>query len=313
MKNSLLNKTTHCLNCGTQLEDANYCPHCGQLNSDRKVSLRRLFGDFFSDYFAFDSRLFRSLRPLLLKPGFLTREYLAGRRNNYILPLRFYLFTTVIFFLIISFGGLSDVMDDKIVITADDDSSVEDTVTVADSSQVMVSEEMLMEATSDTLNTLLQGLKASVIDTSLTEEDTGFFTRKVEHLEGLGENGGSILLKEMLNQLPHILFLLLPLFALILKVLYIRRRVYFVEHLIFSLHFHTFLFVIMILITLLPSGYLVIALFLGTLPYLFQSLRVVYQQSLFKTAVKFILLILLYSICLIPALLGLLFLSIAMV
>jgi len=276
------------------------------------VSLRRLFGDFFGDYFAFDSRLFRSLRPLLLKPGFLTREYLNGRRNSYILPLRFYLFTTVVFFLIVSFGGLSDVMNDSVIITDDDSTTVEDTLMMADSSLAEASEELLREAATDTLETFRDNLTISLDDSSLTGDSNGFFARKIEHLEGLGENSGSILGKEMFNQLPRILFLLLPLFALILKLLYVRRRVYFVEHLIFSLHFHTFLFITLILITLLPFKYLVIALLLGPLPYLFQSLRVVYQQSISKTAVKFLLLFLLYTICLLPALLGLLFLSIAM-
>jgi hypothetical protein len=308
-----LNKSTHCLNCGTQLEDSNYCPHCGQLNSDRKVSLRRLFGDFFSDYFAFDSRLLRSLRPLLLKPGFLTREYLAGRRTSYILPLRFYLFTTVVFFLVVSLGGLSEVIDENLVITDDDSSSVQDTLMIADSTLAELGDELLQRVTVDTLETVLQDPEVSFADSTPVLEETGFLERKMMHLVEMGDNGGSVLGKEMLNQLPRILFLLLPLFALILKLLYIRRRIFFVEHLIFSLHFHTFWFVCMILMTLLQAKYLVIALLLVPLPYLFQSLRIVYQQSLFKTAVKFLLLSLIYAICLLPAMLGLLFLSIAMV
>ena len=131
-----VNKSTHCLNCGTEIGDANYCPGCGQLNSDRKVSLRQLLGDFFGDWFAFDSKWFRSLRPLLLKPGFLTREYLAGRRTAYILPLRFYIFTTLLFFVLYSMLGNFRIVEEDLLVSLDDDSLTDSTLIAIDSLRV---------------------------------------------------------------------------------------------------------------------------------------------------------------------------------
>jgi len=87
------------------MEDYNYCPECGQINTTKQVPLKLFFHDILGDYFTFDSRFFRSFIPLLRKPGHLTNEYNSGRRVSYILPLRLYLFVTILFFFIISLQG----------------------------------------------------------------------------------------------------------------------------------------------------------------------------------------------------------------
>jgi len=87
------------------MEDYNYCPECGQINTTKQVPLKLFFHDILGDYFTFDSRFFRSFIPLLRRPGHLTNEYNSGRRVSYILPLRLYLFVTILFFFIISLQG----------------------------------------------------------------------------------------------------------------------------------------------------------------------------------------------------------------
>ncbi|CAM2007185.1 DUF3667 domain-containing protein [Acanthopleuribacter pedis] len=90
-----------CLNCGHPVALL-YCPNCGQSLRDVRVSISSLVMDFLGDAFTFDSKLFRSMRPLFLKPGFLTREFMRGRRAQYIPPLRMYLFFSILFFLTIN-------------------------------------------------------------------------------------------------------------------------------------------------------------------------------------------------------------------
>jgi hypothetical protein len=72
---------------------------------------------FMSDYFTFDSKFFKSVIPLLFKPGFLTTEFFAGRRVRYITPLRLYIFISIVFFLLLSFSGQSGGEDevDKLI------------------------------------------------------------------------------------------------------------------------------------------------------------------------------------------------------
>jgi hypothetical protein len=88
---------TECPNCGTPVS-ANFCATCGQDNKVSVVAFHRLLGDFIRDFFNFDSRLFNSIGPLICKPGFLTLEYLAGRRATYLPPVRMTLFLSIIFF-----------------------------------------------------------------------------------------------------------------------------------------------------------------------------------------------------------------------
>ena len=102
------NKTTHCLNCGAYIGETNYCHNCGQMNTDKRLTLKQLLHDFFGDYFTFDSKFFRSLFPLLVRPGHLTREYVSGRRVSYVLPLRLYIFTTFVFFFVLALNTKFD-------------------------------------------------------------------------------------------------------------------------------------------------------------------------------------------------------------
>lgn len=96
----------NCLNCSHQLEENDlYCSKCGQKFSKRMGTVKEFFVDFLGDYFTFDSKIFRSIIPLIFKPGFLTTEYLVGRRVRYIPPLRLYIFISIIFFLIFKFAN----------------------------------------------------------------------------------------------------------------------------------------------------------------------------------------------------------------
>jgi len=90
-----------CLNCGTRLDTA-YCPQCGQKNRDYRLSFRDLFSDFIEELLDVDSRVLKSLRLLFTRPGFLTREYISGRRVSYLPPVRLYLIASVLFFLTLS-------------------------------------------------------------------------------------------------------------------------------------------------------------------------------------------------------------------
>ncbi|KAA3610462.1 MAG: DUF3667 domain-containing protein [Calditrichaeota bacterium] len=101
-------KNDICHNCKTHIGDNNYCPNCGQINSHKQIHLAQILKDLLGDYFTFDSKFFRSIWPLVGKPGHLTTEYVSGRRNTYILPLRLYIFTTFLFFLILSLSSKVD-------------------------------------------------------------------------------------------------------------------------------------------------------------------------------------------------------------
>lgn len=96
-----------CPNCETLLAPADkYCANCGQARIG-KEDLRSFLDQFLGDYFTFDSKIVRSVVPLLWRPGFLTTEYTEGRRARYIPPLRMFIFLSILFFLIFGWGASS--------------------------------------------------------------------------------------------------------------------------------------------------------------------------------------------------------------
>ncbi len=91
-----------CLNCGHAIE-LNFCSECGQENIEVREPFWILFGEGISDFFHFDSKFSRTLIPLFIHPGFLTKEYLIGRRARYVHPVRLYFFVSVLMLLISGF------------------------------------------------------------------------------------------------------------------------------------------------------------------------------------------------------------------
>src|SRR5271154_3713846 len=89
-----------CLNCGTILE-GHYCHNCGQENLQIRESFGHMMNHAISDYFHFDHQFFHTLKPLLFKPGFLTNEYMAGRRTQYLHPVKMYIFISIVYFLLL--------------------------------------------------------------------------------------------------------------------------------------------------------------------------------------------------------------------
>ncbi len=99
-----------CLNCGAALY-GRYCHACGQENIEPKESAWGLVTHFFYDITHFDGKFFSTVKYLLIRPGFLSREYMLGRRAKYLNPVRLYVFTSAFFFLILFalLGGTSGV------------------------------------------------------------------------------------------------------------------------------------------------------------------------------------------------------------
>src|SRR3954471_17773774 len=90
---------TNCLNCGTDLQ-GKFCHICGQENLQIKESFGHMLNHAVSDYFHFDHQFFHTLKPLFLQPGKLTNEYIAGRRMQYLHPVKMYIFISLVFFIV---------------------------------------------------------------------------------------------------------------------------------------------------------------------------------------------------------------------
>ena len=221
-----------CRNCG-HVDSGSFCPECGQKKTSGFVSLKEFLFDFVDDLFSYDSKLVRSLVPLVTKPGFLTNEYLARRRARYLLPSRLYILLSLVFFFFI---------------TRFDPFSVQDYPEVVDDP--------------DTRQALAaSGLTEAQFFAEIDDDANDAYSAAV----ALG---------------------VIPFFALGMKLMYITRRRFLTEHLIFTFHFCSF-----VLIALLPSIFFsgsdwVALLLIPPLVYLLFALRSVYHQSWFMTSIK---------------------------
>lgn len=311
-----------CLNCGSVIH-GRYCHVCGQENLEPEETTWHLVTHFFNDITHFDGKFFVTLKDLLFKPGFLSREYKAGRRSSYLNPVRMYIFTSALFFLVFfSVTGFQDVVN-----TTYDGKTMEDIqkmdslqfisfLHAYDSTLHMSKKEFPVYADSvrDTkgLHFSTEHYKSKAEYDSLLKTgkvDDGWleqlFTYKEIEMNQKYHNDQRQISKAFVNNLlhsfPQILFISLPIFAFILKLLYNRRKqFYYVSHAIFSIHLYVFVFMMMFIMLLLRKlhgwfkweainyiGWVVILLIFF---YLYKAMRNFYQQRRGKTILKFVLL-----------------------
>ena len=311
-----------CLNCGAHLR-GQYCGTCGQRGSSRLISLWELLRDAFGDLLELDSRLWRTLVPLVIKPGKLTHDYLQGRRVRYMPPFRMYLVLSLLFFLVAFFDPRESLGIFYEPQTAEEEAAreQEEKARMADEARrdlvaegiIAVSPEEASEtdaAPDDGLNIRING-DGPEADCQIDEFSINgpeWLKRRltperlVKICENMKRDNGHQFVRNLYDNIPIALIVLLPIMAFVLKLLYPLSRRYYVEHLLFFVHFHAFLFLILavqILIgrlnALLPTpeviGTLIIVAASFYVPvYLFVAMRRVYGQGRLVTAFKYIVL-----------------------
>ncbi|WP_181305700.1 DUF3667 domain-containing protein [Rufibacter sp. XAAS-G3-1] len=280
-----------CPNCHYSFKDAdNFCPNCGQENHDFRLPAKHLFLELLENTLHFDSKFFKTMGLLLAKPGRLTEEFVQNRRVAYVPPFRLYVFISFFFFLIVSFftghpgtpeqpgKPLSSIQDLKPgekgarsiffgLITFDFERD-------ADPGERGSPGTPQTQASPGVL-----GETHRKYDKFMERQEEEFLTKTDEEID-----------QKILKTLSFLMFLLMPFFALILKGFYLRQKRLYVEHLIFSIHFHCFAFIILALSALLSNvisaSFLNLTSFLLILLYLFLALRHFFRQGVWKSLGK---------------------------
>ena len=276
----MLHKSDHCLNCGEPTPDQ-FCARCGQKNTQYLVSFRELVEELISELLQLDSRIGRTIVPFLFQPGKLTNEFAAGRRVKYSSPLRLYLLTSVAYFFVLSL--LAPVY-------------VNVNVPPAETGAPSVT-----TATWDNLERLSPADRKQFIHQETAGlSDYGFLGNQLRaKIDELGELGAEKIDQKLSlgisNKMPKAMFFLLPLFALILKVLFLGSKRYYIEHFVFALHFHSFCFVVLLIPALLPSGPFSSMATIGIVVYLLVALHRVYGRSWLSSIAKYMALLASYG------------------
>ena len=279
------------LNCGAELTGP-YCSQCGQEDHELRVSLKRLARDFLAEHLGLESKVPTTLWTLVSKPGVLTREYLAGRRVRSLLPLRLYLSASVVYFLLLSLPFLGQKFNQTLKLTGVDAAAIDSARTEAASR-------------SDT-SALTIAVSGRRVASPRAKKIERFVNQRLNRFQTMStEEAVTFFRSSFVRYMPNAVFLLLPVFTLILYLLYRRTGRFFAEHLIFTLHVHAFAFVVLTLSLFLPSA-LDIVVATWILVYLYIALRRVYGESRRRTAAKFAALLFSYMLILQITMLGVL-------
>lgn len=373
-----------CPNCGHKV-DFHFCANCGQSLREIRTSIWHLVMELIGELFAFDSKLFRSIKLIYLKPGLLTLAFIDGKRRSYIPPIRMCLFISVFFFLTINLVNEIDfnhkgrtLVDDhlyNVLTEAEIDPEIRrpaaaawkerkvahfrkrtirrwhenqtDDPTLPDipvDQLIQCHEEgtnlptcfpslELSDHTTQELKKLKKyyGEKVKKIEVkyesylqaidkgapiemkgSFTITDENWFydifkktiTERIKYISNLDPNvRNQMAMDSFLKSISKILFLLLPIFALFLKLIYIRKNPLYIDHLVFALHYHSFLFgfySLLIWINVLAPWedvfvpITILIMLIVSPAYLWLALKRVHGQGFLKTTLKLALLLLFY-------------------
>jgi len=337
---------TQCENCGALLT-GHYCAQCGQAAVDYRRSFRHVVADVLDSFLNWDSKFFTTIALLILKPWRLTNEFLAGKRVRYVNPLRLYLLASILFFFAVNYGA-RDLRFEPGKLGPKDRAELEADLKKAD----------LPPAAREELETLLResspspvpSLTPSVVSPSpapeagkqrveygkIGERPFVVFDSKAKSatpferwIEGrakekMGEHGTKmgLFISTLFSNLPYMMLCCIPLFAFVLKVLYIRRHIFYIDHLIYALHIHTFAYTGIMLIVLATiglnrvvagpvAGWTIALLWIAFVVQIFLSIRRVYRQGWFISIFKFLFGGFVYLIVLVAALAATFFVTLA--
>jgi hypothetical protein len=308
--------TLVCANCHAPLSGA-YCAACGQRNEPHIHTVAHFAGEAFESISHADSRLWRTLWYLITRPGFLSREFFEGRRVQYLPPFRLYLVISVLFFVVV---GLPDVVDiqtdaatpqeriDKLKATAaelqKEEGPASGALKLAAGAIEMQAEKE--SAALDPAKAAENPAKGLQKNNAMTQFCEGFknpdasanrnYGRLHAACARIAEDNGAELGKAVAHNIPRAMFVFLPLLALAVKLLYWRPKRYYVEHLLFLIHNHAFVFLALSILTLLKMipvvgdhiGALEAFIWLYLLWYLFRAMRNFYRQSRWLTLTKYL-------------------------
>ncbi|MDZ4868851.1 MAG: DUF3667 domain-containing protein [Alphaproteobacteria bacterium] len=325
-----------CANCGTALNGP-YCSNCGQKASDYHRPFWWIFGEFLDSVFGYDSRTFRTIWLLFAEPGEFTRRYNAGQRASLLPPFRLFLIATVVFFVSLQLTGLAMVAfktrtvpvaslpQEAVEAIKKGDNNARVTIE-AEGKVSVVTIELFVPVHPGDHKPISEDQKRGVdevrrafdADTkNATPDEAGWLKWMEAKGKRIAEGYERALtdplkLNGPLNVwLPRLMLVLVPIFALLLALVHWWPRVYLIEHLVFSIHIHTVVFVALSLVTLAAAALgntdFLWAVWLLLIIYLWMAVYRVYGRSWWLTTLKVAGVLVVYSVVLMAGL-GVIFL-----
>ena len=275
MSHGKTRENKNCLNCDHIVEER-FCPHCGQENTETRQPFHYLFTHFVEDFTHYDGQFWKTFKYLLTRPGKLTKEYLAGKKQLYVAPVKLYIFVSFVAFLVpallpkskeaeanqvaakerkfkieeerviktLNKGGLISDEDTKeelerISKEKKDLDKNESTISFSDSSSVSTSKGVFFDAKNikefDSLALLPQNSEFWYARPAAKK----FFEFKEQNLTK--DEINKRIADTFFKTLPKALFVYMPIFAFFLWIFHNKKKWWYFDHGIFTLHYFSFL------------------------------------------------------------------------
>jgi hypothetical protein len=294
---------SHCLNCGTALQGP-HCHACGQPVKGMVRHLKSILQDFLDTIFEYDSRIWRTLVPLYLRPGHITNDFLAGKRIRYVLPFRLMFVLTVVTFLALQLlmdpiapqdsasrsmhqadtvAEVEALRDEALAELAQAREALDEGFGRAGAQAGMRAAEQAVEREAQQRIDWLESaaaaraegrsppaprariifgdeawdLETNPLEIAWLPEPANrrinlWIDRAAVNLQKAGEEPDQ-LVDSFLGLLPAALFVLMPLFALLVMLMHWRRHWLYTAHLVVALHSHSFLALALLVVAVLSA------------------------------------------------------------
>ncbi|ASK30859.1 hypothetical protein CEY12_12375 [Chryseobacterium sp. T16E-39] len=332
MSHGKIREEKNCLNCGHTVEER-FCPHCGQENIEPRQPFYFLFTHFIEDFTHYDGQFWKTIKYLLFQPGKLTREYLSGKRQLYVAPVKLYIFISFITFFVPTLFPHSEDNDNettekhsiqkqkedkkeqiaKIVDSiksgiASDSQNKNDSIFIGGNgvSKIQVLEEVISKkkilSTHKDQFAILGATSMKQYDSLSKTGGRNYaslrpFAKKIFYLQDRGLKRKEIVgrfVETFIHTFPKALFVYLPIFAFFLWLFHSKKKWWYFDHGIFTLHYFSFLLLSTLIFILgshltstFPSytiltvitGLCYTALFFYTCAYFFIAHHRVYENS----------------------------------
>jgi len=259
-----------CPNCDSPASD-NFCAHCGQENHLHRETFWGLVMHFIGHYFHYDSKFWQTLKALWFSPGKLTIAYRENQRMRYIPPVSLYIFISAIYFLAsFTFSG-GTFSTDK--------------TRQAKRTEAAIPAQLSNTINNDTTDHILV----------FNKNTDGLLSTKMNKLHNRYGDTDEFIMEKLNHSIPRLFFFMIPVMALMLKLLFLRNKnQLFVDHAIFSLHYHSFWFSIFLITQFnLPYNiafWLKLILFIPAIVYMVVALRNVYNKSWLRSVIYMLIL-----------------------
>lgn len=232
-----------CLNCNYVVENR-FCPNCGQENVDTRKTFHHLFVHFFEDLTHYENSFWKTIRNLILKPASLTKEYLSGKRMSYLAPVRLYIFISFATFLTISLAPERELQNGPVKV------NLNDSDTDIDSLKNEKPEFLFLDYKSAKHLDSIQKYGPE------SEKLPSFLYGSVRKALNVTEKYTFEEIKEkfkesFIHNFPKVLFIYMPIFAFFLWLFHSKKRWYYFDHGIFTLHYFSFLLIMYLILQLI--------------------------------------------------------------